>query len=69
MPTGEEVGDTLTNLQTRLKKFQDQLLRLNVGLQLQANGASASSTGAQQTIQMYVPREKRFEGREGPDRC
>ena len=69
MPTGEEVGDTLTNLQTRLKQFQDQLLRLNVGLQLQANEASASSIGAQQTIQMYVHREKRFEGREGPERC
>lgn len=54
MPTGEEVGDTLTNLQTRLKQFQDQLLRLNVGLQLQANGASASSTGAKQTIQFRM---------------
>lgn len=60
MPTGGEAADTLETLQDRLKQLEDQLLQLNAGGQPEASGPSASSTGAQPTIRVSVPREKRF---------
>lgn len=67
MPAGEEVGDTLVILQNRLKELEDRLLQLNAAGQAEATGASGSSTGAQQTVRVTVPREKRF-GRYGGTR-
>ena len=67
MPAGEEVGETLVTLQNRLKELEDQLLQLNAVGQAEGTGASASPTGAQPTIRVSVPREKRF-GRYGGTR-
>ena len=60
MPTGGDATDTLETLQDRLKQLEDQLLQLNAAGQTGATGPSASSTGAQSTIRVSVPREKRF---------
>lgn len=60
MPNGGDATDTLKTLQDRLKQFEDKLLQLNVGGHPQATGLSTSSTGAQPTIWVSVPREKRF---------
>ena len=60
MPTGGEAADTLETMQDRLKQLEDQLLQLNVGGQPEASGPSTSSTDAQPTIRVSVPREKRF---------
>ena len=59
MPTGGEVANTLETPQDRLKQLEDQLLQLNAGGQPEASGPSATSTGAQPTIRVSVPREKR----------
>ena len=59
-PTGGDASDPLETLQDRLKQLEDQLLQLNAGGQTGATGPNASPTGAQSTIRVSVPREKRF---------
>ena len=60
MPTGGDATDTLETPQGRLKQLEDQLLKLYAGGHPEATGPSASSTGAQPTIRVSIPREKRF---------
>ena len=59
-PPLDDAAETLATFQERLKQLEDQLLQLNVGGQPEATGAGTSSTGAQPTIWVSVPREKRF---------
>ena len=59
-PPVDDAAEALATFQDRLKQLEDQLLQLNVGGQPVATGAGTSSTGAQPTIRVSVPREKRF---------
>lgn len=60
MRPGGDAADTLETLPDRLKQLEDHLLQLNAGGQPEATGPSASSTDAQATIRVSVPREKTF---------